>query len=83
METFLNLALMVKSVVACRLLPNQKSLIVKLIRQKKGVITMAVGDGANDEPMIRTANVGVGIMGLEGTAAVRASDYAVAKFCYR
>merc|ERR1712154_283620 len=33
-----------------------------------------------DEPMIRTANVGVGIAGLEGTAAVRASDYAIGKF---
>ena len=33
----------------------------------------------DDEPMIRTANVGVGIAGVEGTAAVRASDYAIAE----
>lgn len=82
LNTFLQLSLMVKSVVACRLQPDQKSLIVRLIRERKRVVTMAVGDGANDEPMIRTANVGVGIAGLEGTAAVRASDYAIAQFSF-
>jgi len=82
LNAFLDLALRVKSVVACRLQPDQKSLIVQLIRERKRVITMAVGDGANDEPMIRTANVGIGIAGLEGTAAVRASDYAIGQFSF-
>lgn len=41
---------------------------------------MTQGDGANDEPMIKEANVGVGIRGVEGTTAVRASDYAISQF---
>ena len=28
--------------------------------------TLAIGDGANDVPMITAANVGVGIIGKEG-----------------
>jgi len=63
-----------------RLQPNQKAQIVKFIAARTGARTLAIGDGTNDEPMIRAANVGVGIAGLEGTAAVRASDYAIGKF---
>jgi phospholipid-transporting ATPase len=37
-------------------------------------------DGANDVSMIQAANIGVGIMGREGTQAVRASDYAFGEF---
>ncbi len=43
-------------------------------------ITMAVGDGANDVPMIMEAHIGVGIRGHEGTQAERASDYTLGKF---
>jgi hypothetical protein len=45
-------------------------------------VTLAIGDGANDELMIKAANVGVGISGLEGAAAVKASDYALAQFSH-
>lgn len=41
---------------------------------------MAIGDGANDVNMITTAHVGIGIMGVEGQQAVRASDYAIGEF---
>lgn len=41
---------------------------------------MAVGDGANDVPMIMQANIGVGIRGKEGTQAVRSADYAISQF---
>jgi len=55
--------------------------IVRLVKQSEGVTTLAVGDGANDEQMIRESDVGVGIHGVEGTAAVRASDYAISQVC--
>ncbi|KAJ3416721.1 hypothetical protein HDV05_000551 [Chytridiales sp. JEL 0842] len=43
-------------------------------------VTLAIGDGANDIPMIESAHVGIGITGREGLAAARASDYSIAKF---
>ena len=44
--------------------------------------TLAIGDGANDVNMITAAHLGVGISGLEGQQAVKASDYAIGKFKY-
>ena len=44
--------------------------------------TLAIGDGANDVNMINAAHIGVGISGLEGQQAVKASDYAIGKFKY-
>jgi magnesium-transporting ATPase (P-type) len=51
---------------------------------KSGVpyVTLAVGDGANDVSMIRSAHVGVGVMGQEGMQAVRSADYAVQQFSH-
>jgi len=43
---------------------------------------LAIGDGANDVSMIQTADVGVGISGMEGRQAVMASDFAISKFKY-
>ncbi|KAJ1560499.1 hypothetical protein HK405_006880 [Cladochytrium tenue] len=51
-----------------------------LLRPLPSGVTLAIGDGANDIPMIEAAHVGVGITGREGLAASRASDYAIAKF---
>lgn len=65
------------------LLPNdtiQKASIVREIKERKRAMTLAIGDGANDEAMILEADVGVGISGLEGTAASRASSYAIGQF---
>lgn len=41
---------------------------------------MAIGDGANDVNMINAAHIGVGILGLEGSQAACASDYAIGQF---
>ena len=41
---------------------------------------LAIGDGANDSDMIRQANIGVGLFGLEGDPAARAADVAVPHF---
>ncbi|KAJ3265848.1 hypothetical protein HDU77_003616 [Chytriomyces hyalinus] len=51
-----------------------------LLRPRSSGVTLAVGDGANDIPMLLSAHVGVGITGREGLAASRASDYSIAKF---
>ncbi|KAJ3106897.1 hypothetical protein HDU97_005384 [Phlyctochytrium planicorne] len=45
-------------------------------------VTLAIGDGANDIPMLQSAHVGIGITGREGLAASRASDYSIAQFRY-
>jgi len=43
-------------------------------------LSLAIGDGANDVSMILKANLGVGIMGKEGSNASRASDFAISEF---
>lgn len=53
-----------------------------MIQKNKGkkpriVTSLAIGDGANDEAMIKAANVGVGIIGKEGQQAARAADFAI------
>lgn len=49
---------------------------------KNDVVTLAIGDGANDVAMIQRAHVGVGISGVEGLQAACASDYSIAQFKY-
>lgn len=77
-ETFFELASMAKSVICCRLTPAQKGKIVQEFSKRH--VTLAIGDGGNDELMIKRASVGVGIAGLEGTAASRASEYSIGSF---
>jgi phospholipid-transporting ATPase len=69
-----------KSVVCCRSSPKQKQLIVELVKRNDNAQCLAIGDGANDVPMIQAAQVGVGISGREGMQAVNSSDYAIAQF---
>jgi P-type E1-E2 ATPase len=67
-------------VICCRLLPIQKAEVVQVVRQYLNKITLAIGDGANDVPMIKTAHIGIGLYGEEGMGAVQASDYALPEF---
>ena len=70
-----------RAVICCRVSPIQKAQMVGLVKQNvENTITLAIGDGANDVPMIRAAHVGIGISGQEGLQAVMASDYAIAQF---
>mmetsp|Transcript_10350 Transcript_10350/g.10223 ORF Transcript_10350/g.10223 Transcript_10350/m.10223 type:complete len:85 (-) Transcript_10350:622-876(-) len=72
-----------KVVIACRVSPKQKAEIVQLVKdQYPQKTTLSIGDGANDVNMITTADIGVGISGLEGQQAARASDYAIGQFKY-
>ncbi|RKO94387.1 hypothetical protein BDK51DRAFT_18519 [Blyttiomyces helicus] len=78
---FLELATMCRAVVCCRVSPLQKALVVKLVKKNVGdCVTLAIGDGANDVSMIQAAHVGIGISGMEGLQAARASDFAIAQF---
>ncbi|CAG8751938.1 15749_t:CDS:2, partial [Acaulospora colombiana] len=53
--------------------------LVHMIKDNLKVLTLAIGDGANDVSMIQAADVGVGISGEEGLQAVNSSDYAIAQ----
>ncbi|OZJ04656.1 hypothetical protein BZG36_02875 [Bifiguratus adelaidae] len=77
---FLNLARQCKAVICCRVSPLQKALVVRLVKKFEKSITLAIGDGANDVPMIQAAHVGVGISGVEGLQAARAADFSISQF---
>ncbi|GAA5916948.1 hypothetical protein JCM6882_003839, partial [Rhodosporidiobolus microsporus] len=79
-KTFLELAVMCKAVVCCRVSPLQKALVVKLVKKNLKAILLAIGDGANDVSMIQAAHVGVGISGVEGLQAARSADVAISQF---
>ena len=53
--------------LACRVSPNQKAQIVKMVKGKyPDKTTLSIGDGANDVAMIMEADIGIGIAGHEG-----------------
>ncbi|XP_073676362.1 phospholipid-transporting ATPase VB [Garra rufa] len=79
-DQFVELCKYCRAVLCCRVTPLQKSDVVKIIRQKLRVMTLAVGDGANDVNMIQAADVGIGVSGQEGMQAVMASDFAITRF---
>jgi phospholipid-translocating P-type ATPase (flippase) len=92
-QHFKDFACQCHAVVCCRVSPQQKADMVELIKGKKaeypgeedwagvpGAVTLGIGDGANDVPMILKAHIGVGISGLEGAQAVNSSDFAIAQF---
>uniref|UniRef100_A0AAX7UJR7 Phospholipid-transporting ATPase n=1 Tax=Astatotilapia calliptera TaxID=8154 RepID=A0AAX7UJR7_ASTCA len=80
LDRFVALVKHCRAVLCCRVTPLQKSRVVKVIREKLKVMTLAVGDGANDVNMIQAADIGIGISGQEGMQAVMASDFAISHF---
>ncbi|XP_020834891.1 putative phospholipid-transporting ATPase IM isoform X4 [Phascolarctos cinereus] len=79
---FLEIACICKTVICCRVTPLQKAQVVELVKTHRKAVTLAIGDGANDISMIKSAHIGVGISGQEGMQAVLASDYSFAQFRY-
>ena len=79
-QKFLLLCKECKSVLCCRVSPSQKAAVVSMVKTGLEVMTLSVGDGANDVAMIQEADVGVGIAGEEGRQAVMSSDYAIGQF---
>ncbi|XP_006782102.2 probable phospholipid-transporting ATPase VB [Neolamprologus brichardi] len=80
LDRFVALVKHCRAVLCCRVTPLQKSRVVKVIREKLKVMTLAVGDGANDVNMIQAADIGIGISGQEGMQAAMASDFAISRF---
>ncbi|KAL8130050.1 hypothetical protein V2J09_019205 [Rumex salicifolius] len=78
-ETFMELAILSKTAICCRVTPSQKAQLVMLLKSCK-YRTLAIGDGGNDVRMIQQAHIGVGISGREGFQAARAADYSIGKF---
>ncbi|CCM04383.1 uncharacterized protein FIBRA_06558 [Fibroporia radiculosa] len=70
-SAFLELALMCKAVICCRVSPLQKALVVKLVKKNQKSILLAIGDGANDVSMIQAAH---------GLQAARSADVAISQF---
>ncbi|OBT97906.2 hypothetical protein VE01_03868 [Pseudogymnoascus verrucosus] len=81
-QKFLLLCKQCKSVLCCRVSPAQKAAVVSMVKLGLDVITLSIGDGANDVAMIQKADIGVGIAGEEGRQAVMSSDYAIGQFRY-
>uniref|UniRef100_A0A4W3HJ34 Phospholipid-transporting ATPase n=1 Tax=Callorhinchus milii TaxID=7868 RepID=A0A4W3HJ34_CALMI len=79
-QDFVELACQCSTVICCRVTPKQKAMVVSLVKKYKKAITLAIGDGANDVNMIKTAHIGVGISGQEGMQAVMSSDYSFGQF---
>lgn len=79
-ELFLGLTTQCEAVVCCRVSPAQKAQVVRLVKQGRGSMTLAIGDGANDVAMIQEAHCGVGIAGREGAQAAMSADYAIGQF---
>lgn len=79
-QKFLLLCKECRSVLCCRVSPAQKASVVQMVKHGLDVMTLSIGDGANDVAMIQEAHVGVGIAGEEGRQAVMSSDYAIGQF---
>ena len=73
-----------KSVVVCRSTKDQKAQMVEMVQNavQRNVLVLAIGDGANDVPMIKRADVGVGIAGKEGRQAAQNADYVITQFSH-
>jgi len=80
-ERFITFAKTFTAVVCCRTTASQKAAVVRAMKEAcPGEITLSIGDGGNDVPMINEAHVGVGIYGKEGMQAAQAADFAVGEF---
>lgn len=68
-----------KALVIYRATPSQKGRIAAILSEA-GKHTLSIGDGTNDVGMLKGSDVGVGVMGKEGTQAAMAGDFAIPQF---
>ena len=52
-DLLLHISTKCEAVICCRVSPLQKALIVRLVKEGLGAMTLAIGDGANDVSMIQ------------------------------
>ena len=57
-DLLLSVAAHCEAVVACRVSPLQKALMVRLVKDNLNAMTLAIGDGANDVSMIQVRTAG-------------------------
>ncbi len=81
-DSFISLAVLLPTVVACRCSPTQKADVALLIRRHTKKRVCCIGDGGNDVSMIQAADIGVGIVGKEGRQASLAADFSITQFCH-
>ncbi|EGR32280.1 hypothetical protein IMG5_090120, partial [Ichthyophthirius multifiliis] len=79
-KLFFEISTKASTVICCRCSPTQKSQITLAIKKYTGKKTAGIGDGGNDVGMIQSADVGIGIVGKEGTQAALAADFSIKKF---
>jgi len=77
---FIQLAQDCAAVLCCRVSPSQKGELIQLVKTTLNKVTLGVGDGANDVPMIQRGDIGVGVQGVEGSQAVNNADFAIGQF---
>merc|ERR1719491_827697 len=81
MDAIYELGLASQSCVCSRLSPKQKLQVIELVRYRNPqTVTLAIGDGANDVPMLEGAHIGIGVRGKEGAQAIQVSDVAISEF---
>lgn len=79
---FLDIAITLPAVIACRCTPQQKADVAVAIKEITGKRVCCIGDGGNDVSMIQCADVGVGIVGKEGKQASLLADFSIHQFHY-
>uniref|UniRef100_A0AC35U5V3 Phospholipid-transporting ATPase n=1 Tax=Rhabditophanes sp. KR3021 TaxID=114890 RepID=A0AC35U5V3_9BILA len=79
-EKLINLLKHASSVLCYRMTPGEKADISNMVKKHFKAHVLAIGDGANDVPMIQSADIGVGIGGQEGRQAVMSADFSFARF---
>jgi phospholipid-translocating ATPase len=81
-KEFIDIAINLPAVIACRCSPTQKAEIAALIKRASEKRVCCIGDGGNDVSMIQIADVGVGIVGKEGKQASLAADFSIIQFSH-
>ncbi|SCU78365.1 LADA_0A05292g1_1 [Lachancea dasiensis] len=81
-QEFFDIVVHLPAVIACRCTPQQKADVATFIRDVTRKRVCCIGDGGNDVSMIRSADVGVGIVGKEGKQASLAADFSITQFSH-
>ena len=79
-QTFADVISKCSSVIFCRASPFHKGLIAMFYKKYYQGVVVAIGDGGNDVRMIQEADIGIGIVGVEGNQASSAADFSIPRF---